>query len=375
MKQTIPYLFLLLLTLLLLPSSLSAQQNNHVYLPLLVKVRQPAGLWLSRSEIMALPTSGPAWEQVKEEAGRTAVKPDLSNQDEDTNVIILAKALVHARTGNTTYRDQVVEAIRVITYENTEDNLGSDGLPQGRPLSVGRKLVTYIIAADIINLPSYRPDLDTDFRAKLRELLTKVVDADQDPDDTIQRTHERRPNNWGTHAGATRIAIALYLNDTAELDRATQVFHGWLGDRIAYADFRFSQSDTSWQCDPDNPVAINPVGCAKEGHAIGGALPEEMRRGGPFTWPPTDTNYPWEALQGAMVQAQLLHRAGYPAWEWEDRALLRAAQFLYQIGWPAAADDEWQLWLLNHAYSTNFATELPANTGKNMGFTDWTHGG
>lgn len=374
MKQTTYCAFLLFSLLLLGLQPLSAQPNHQVYLPLVAKVRQPVGLWLSRAEIMALPTSGPAWEQVKEEAGKTAVKPDLSDQDEKTNVIILAKALVHARTGNASYRDQVVAAIRVITYENTEDNVGSNGLPQGRPLSVGRKLVTYIIAADLINLPHYRPDLDTDFRAKLRELLTKIVDDQGDPDDTIQRTHERRPNNWGTHAGATRIAIALYLNDTAELDRAAQVFKGWLGDRASYADFRFSQGDSSWQCDPDNPVAVNPVGCTKEGHAIGGALPEEMRRGGSFTWPPTDTNYPWEALQGAVVQAQLLHRTGYPAWEWEDRALLRAAQFLYQIGWPATADDEWQLWLLNDAYGAKFAAELPANTGKNMGFTDWTHG-
>lgn len=375
MKQTITYLFLLLFTLLVAPPALFAQQTHHISLPLVAKLRQPPGLWLSRSEIMALPTSGPAWEQVWEEAGKTAVKPDLSDQDEEANVIILAKALVAVRTNNASYRNQVVEAIRVITYENTEDNLGSDGLRQGRPLSVGRKLVTYIIAADLIDLTHSQPGLDADFRTKLRQLLTKIVDDEGDPDDTIQNTHERRPNNWGTHAGATRIAIARYLNDATELDRAAQVFHGWLGDRTTYADFRFSQSDTSWQCDPDNPVAINPVGCTKEGHPIGGALPEEMRRGGPFTWPPTDTNYPWEALQGAVVQAQLLHRAGYPAWEWEDRALLRAAQFLYQIGWPAAADDEWQLWLLNHAYGTHFAAELPANTGKNMGFTDWTHGG
>lgn len=375
MKRTIFYLFLLLFALFIVPHSLSAQQTYAVYLPLVVRLRQPPGLWLSRAEVMALPMSGAAWEQVVEEGGKTAVKPDLSNQDEETNLIILAKALVHARTNNPTYRDQVVEALRVITYENTEDNVGVDGLPQGRPLSVGRKLVTYIIAADLINLAQEQPSLDADFRAKLRQLLTKVVDDEGDPDDTIQRTHERRPNNWGTHAGATRIAIALYLNDRVELDRAAQVFHGWLGSRTTYADFRFSQGDSSWQCDPANPVAINPASCLKDGHPIGGALPEEMRRGGPFTWPPTDTQYPWEALQGAVVQAQLLQRAGYPAWEWEDRALLRAAQFLYQIGWPADDDDEWQLWLLNRAYGTTFATESPASTGKNMGFTDWTHGG
>ena len=41
-------------------------------------------------------------------------------------------------------------------------------------------------------------------------------------------------------------------------------------------------------------------------------------------------NYVWEALQGAFVQAWILHRAGYPALEWQDRALLRAVRWLHE---------------------------------------------
>ncbi|MEZ4659415.1 MAG: hypothetical protein R2911_17795 [Caldilineaceae bacterium] len=56
----------------------------------------------------------------------------------------------------------------------------------------------------------------------------------------------------------------------------------------------------------------------KDGHSIDGALPEEMaRRRLPVA------ARPGPAIRGkrcrALVQAELLQRAGYPAWEWEDR--------------------------------------------------------
>jgi hypothetical protein len=139
--------------------------------------------------------------------------------------------------------------------------------------------------------------------------------------------------------------IALYLGDDLELERTAQVFKGWLGDRDIYAGFEYGK--LSWQAAPKNPVGINPVGAEKDGHSIDGALPEEMRRGGKFRWPPQKTNYTWEALQGALVQAELLQQAGYPAWEWEDKALLQAVQFLYDIGWKPEGDDEWPPWLVN----------------------------
>ena len=318
------------------------------------------GIWISRAEIMELPLSGPAWQQVSEAANSSAGTPDLSDQEDDTNVIILAKAFAFVRTNKSGYRADVADALRMMTYNNTENG--------GRTLALGRELAAYVIAADLIDLASYDPGLDAAFRAKLRELLTKNLDGD-----TLISTHEERPNNWGTHAGASRAAVAAYLGDTAELARTAQVFHGWLGDRSSYAGFNYG--DLSWQCDPSKPVGINPINCMKEGHSIDGALPEEMRRGGKFTWPPKETGYPWEGLQGAVVQAEILHRAGYPTWEWEHEALKRAVQFLYNIGWNPTGDDRWQIWLINHAYGPSFNTETQVSPGKNMGWTDWSHGG
>lgn len=314
------------------------------------------GIWISGDELARLPTIGAAWRQLKAAADQDPGEPDLGDQDQMNDVYVLAKALVYARTGERRYRDEVID--HVMRAMGTEDG--------GQTLALGRNLVAYVIAADLVNLPA-DADKDQRFRAWLRETLTETLNGR-----TLRGTHEVRPNNWGTHAGASRAAVALYLGDAAELERTALVFKGWLGDRQAYAGFRYG-SDLSWQADPENPVGINPKGAMKEGHSIDGALPEEMRRGREFRWPPKKTDYAWEGLQGALVQAEILYRAGFPTWEWEDRALLRAVQFLYDIGWEAEGDDEWQVWLVNHTYGTAFPATTPARPGKNMGWTDWTH--
>lgn len=234
----------------------------------------------------------------------------------------------------------------------------------GRTLALGRNLASYVIAADIVGL---EVEPDAVFRTWLRTTVTENLD-----DRSLQTTHEDRPNNWGTMAGGSRMAVAMYLGDLVELDRAATVFKGYLGDRSAYADFNFG-SDLSWQADPSRPVGINPKGSMKEGHSIDGALPDEMRRGGAFSWPPAETGYAWEALQGALVQAEILHRAGYDAWQWQDQALLRAVEFLYGIGWDAEGDDLWQPWLINARYGTTIAADPAARHGKIIGWTSWTH--
>ncbi len=348
-------------------------ENSYVFIPIIfagtsaiITPKPQIGIWISSEELAKLPTSGPAWKNLKEAADENAGTPDLSNQNDKTNVLILAKALVFARTGEAKYRDQVMEALQVLTYGNTESG--------GRALALGRELGAYVIAADLINLAEYNPSLDVQFRQKLRELLNKKIEGWGSDNRSLVDTHELRPNNWGTHAGASRAAIAVYLGDKAELERTAKVFHGYLGDLSAYNGFQFDD-DLSWACDPNHPSGVNPMGCMKGGHSIDGALPEEMRRGGSFQWPPQQTGYPWEGLQGAVVQAEILYRAGYPTWQWENNALLRAVQFLYGLGWEPESDDRWQLWLINSAYGTSFPVSSPVNPGKNMGWTDWTHPG
>lgn len=312
------------------------------------------GIWMNAGELSNLPMWGPAWDKLKNQGDSPAGTPNISDQDDATDVNTLAKALVYARTGDERYRTEVINL--VMAAIGTE--LG------GRTLALGRNLVSYVIAAELVGLPS---DKDQTFRSWLRRTLTEDLDGD-----TLQSIHERRPNNWGTHAGASRAAVARYLGDLAELDRTARVFKGYLGDRASYANFSFG--DLDWQCDPGNPVGINPKGCTKEGHSVDGVLPDEQRRSGGFTWPPPKENYVYEGLQGAIVQAVILRRAGYDTLNGENRALLRAYEWLRdEAFFSAEGDDTWQLPLVDHFYGEFFWDGSTVRHGKNMGWTDWTH--
>lgn len=294
-------------------------------------------VWLSHGELMRLPTRGAAWESLVATAAESTGTPDLADPVNDADVRTLAKALVGVRLGNEAYLNEV--RTNVTAAMGTE----AGGI---NPLALGRNLAPYVISADLVGLA---PEQDTQFRT----WLGQVIHTDFGGRSLVE-THEERPNNWGTMAGASRAAVAAYLGDTADLARTAQVFKGWLGDRNSYAGFTYGD-DLSWHADPANPVGINPADASKDGHSIDGAQPEEMRRGGPFQWPPLETGYGWEALQGAAVQAEILYRGGFDAWQWQDQALLRAYRFLEGIGWPAEGDDEWIPWLFDARYSMDLA--------------------
>lgn len=319
--------------------------------------RQGGYIIIPKARLATLPVTGPAWQALKAAADGSAGTPDLSNQDQDNNVFVLAKALVYARTREPRYRDEVVA--------NLKAAIGTEG---GRTLALGREIGAYVLAADLIDLSVIDPSFDAQtFRPWLRSLLSLPLEGL-----TLQTTHEQRANNWGTQAGASRAAIAAYLGDATELARVAQVFKGWLGDRTSYAGF--SYGDLSWQADPVHPVGINLVGATIDGIDVDGSLPEEMRRGGTFRWPPAPTDYPWGALEGAILQAEILYQAGYDAWNWENQALERAYEFLLnRANWRPAGNDEWQLWLVDYRYGSISWAGSPGPYGKNFGWSDWLY--
>ncbi len=313
---------------------------------------------LAASSLGSLPQTGTAWKTLFSWANKSA-SPDLSDQNDSSDIVVLAKALVYQRTGADAYRSGAIALIKKAV--GTEAG--------GRTLAEARNLPGFVIAAGLVNLKDADPSFDSGtFRPWLRKVLTESMSEGVN----LVWTQEHRPNNWGMHATAARAAIAAYLGDANELARTAQVFRGWLGDRSAYAGFKFG--DTSWQCDPAHPVGINPAGCTKSGHSIDGVLADDQRRAGGFTWPPQKENYVWEALQGATLAAEILSEHGYAAWSWGDKALLRAVEWLYDVdNFPATGDDSWEPYLIDHAYGTNFASGA-ARPGKNFGFTDWMYG-
>lgn len=317
-----------------------------------------SGIWLTKEEIAALPTLGVAWDKLKAAADSSWGSPLISDQNSNHDVNTLAGALVYARTGNSYYRTKVAESI--MSAIGTEQG--------GRVLALARNLVSYVIAADLIDLKSYDAAKEQTFRNWLSTVRTESMTECTN----LISCHNTRPNNWGMHSGASRVAADIYLGDKTDLAKAAAVFKGWLGDRASYASF--SYGDLSWQCNSSLPVGINPRGCTKNGQNIDGVLPDDQRRSGGFVWPAPKENYVYEALQGGIVEAVLLYRAGYTdVFNWNDQAILRAYNWLYYVNnFSAASDDAWQIYLVNRYYKTSFPVSV-VNPGKNMGWTDWTH--
>ncbi len=320
--------------------------------------RSTKGIWLSRSEVASLPTSGAAWESVQEAASGDLGRPDIADQNSDHDVRTMAAALVAARTNDFEMRNKVIDAL--------SSAIGTER--GGRTLAAGRNLQAYVIAADLIDLPTASPDTNRRFSSWLRAVRTEDLDGN-----TLVETSQDRPNNWGAHATASLTTIAAYLGDRGELDRLAGIFRGWTGERSAYSGFDFG--DLAWQANPGAPVAVNPPGAKLLGHSVDGALPDEMRRGGGLQWPPANTGYPWGAINGAVVTAEVLSRQGYDSWSWGSQALSRAVRFLERdLGWGPGNDDEWVVPVINARFGTKYGVSSPVGLGKNVGFTDWTHG-
>jgi hypothetical protein len=311
-------------------------------------------IWIARDALMALPTSGAAWDRVAADATSDWGMASIADQDSNHDVLTLAGALYAVRMNDTSMRAKTVAAI--------ESAVGTEA--GGRTLALARNLTGYVIAADIVGYQSDR------FSAWLRTV--RLVDLEGR---TLVSTHADRPNNWGTHAGAARIATDRYLGDDADLSQAVAVFRGFLGDRGAYAGFEFG--DPEWQADPSAPVPINPAGATKNGINVDGAIVDDIRRCEcSVSSPAPKENYQWEAMQGIIAQAELLRAAGHhDVWSWSDAAIRRAVDFLYgQANFPAEGDDSFLTYLIDANLGTAYSTGVADRPGKSFGYTGWTHG-
>ena len=315
--------------------------------------------------------SGAAWTNVKSSADASWGSANLSDQNSHHPQYALAGALVFTRTGQASYRTKTEDAIMSVigTENNPDKDCGSS--PKGaRSLSLGRNLAAYVVAADLIDLKLLDAAKDQSFRAWLQAVIRRTNCEGR----TLISCHEIRPNNWGTMCGASRIAADIYLGDSVDLDRAAKVFKGYLGDRTSHAGFTFQSVSLSWMCDPTNPRPINPAGCVKNGHDLSGADVDDVSRGGAYTWPPNATNYSWGGFAAAVAQAEMLSRAGYPAYDWESQAIRRGMNFLETVMASSAGNPtDWIPWLVNYHYGSNFQVKTPTGWGRLMGWTDWSH--
>lgn len=320
---------------------------------------------------MALPTSGPAWENLVAIANDPLGVPDLTDQDNRVGVMTLASALVYARTGDEAYRERARS--QIMAAIGTERVGATNSI-----LSLGRQLGAYVLAADFIKLSGSD---DATFRPWLSDIRTRELGG-HGRWVALTATHEDAPQNWGSFAGASRITASLYLGDTADVARAAQVLRGFLGDRSAYTGFQGPEGARSWSCDPAKFIPVNGP-CSSQGIDLDGAIVRDIDRGGNLKWPPgrAGIGYTLESLQALTLQAELLTVNGYgDAWTWSDQALKRAAGIVTRSGqaggltWNRSEVSYYVPWILNARYGLNLPT-LPAGFGRVFGYTDWLYGG
>ncbi len=313
-------------------------------------------IWTSAEELASIPMSGPAWDALLDGANQDCSNPDISDHNDNTNAYVLAAAIVYARTGEVNYKNKVVSACEKVV---------ADGKPAGKTLAWARETGAYALAADLVG---YRT---LDFESWLFN-MAEVYFAEDNR--TMRQMFETRPNNWGAHAFGTLCAIYRYLGDTSALSEAREF---WIQAVVGPNPGLKYRSDFSWHLDENNLRWINPKDAVKAGINIDGIIPDDMRRGGSLQEPPIHTNYAWGGLQGLVMAARILGRAGMSIWEVADSAVYRAAYALqvryanlYGNEWQAEGDDEWMLPFFDEAYGTNWSNDQPRlwKHGKNAGW-------
>jgi hypothetical protein len=342
------------------------------------------GIWVDPATVRHGPMSGPAWERLLADAEAAPGRADVADQDSGHDVATLAAALACARTASPELCDKARSGL--ISAIGTERG--------GRWLSVGRNLTAYVIAADVLDL---RADGDPDSTGSRVEAWLRGFGTEQLADNTTGAPIGFIPFASGSNAsaqeGAAFAAVAAYLGDRPALERAWEAFRTYVCDRGApdHENIDLHRGvEAGWAYDDQRPCAVNPPASTKEvpegrpgageERPIGGAIVNDMARGGDFAWPPRTTQYPWVGLEGLVPAAVILERAGYPAFAAGDRAVLRAVQYLWDLK-ISARSGRWfherraseVLQLVNVAYGAHFPLDLPAGAGRTVGYTDWTH--
>lgn len=326
---------------------------------------------MSRSDLLARPTSGIPWANMKAVADGSLGTPNLCNQDSKHHLRTLAAALVFARTGSASYglkaRQGVMAAIKT-------QRVGCDNAT----LALGRQLMAYVLAADFAELNGTP---DATFRAWLTTIRRKIIGG-HGVWDSLFRTHVRSATNWGAYAGASRIAASLYLGDTADVAAASKITAGFLGSRTSYRfTDRMSWAALSWSCAPSIYTPVNGV-CKKGVINVSGAVIADISRGGSLRWPPgsTGVHYQLDSIQGVGMQVELLYQNGYPtAWGWTASAVKRMADLVTRsksgggTGWNETTASRQMPWLLNRRYGMSIPRRS-SGMGRSIGFTDWLWG-
>jgi hypothetical protein len=343
------------------------------------------GIWVDKTSLLSLPTTGAAWDAMIVEANKLPADgsgADISNQDSNHDQYTLAAALACARTASATYctkaRAAVMDAVGTEIYTLTTPR--SPATNQWLP--VGRNLGAYIIAADVLNIRA-TSDSQSD-GTKFQNWIASFKGRFGTEGAEFQPFESG--SNASAQMGFVYSAAASYLNDQTMLTRAWDAFRTYAGDPTApdREDININNAISSgWAAAPSKPEAkaVTPKGKISGSLDIGGAIGNDMARGGNVSATPGHTSYPWVGIEGFVPAALILHRAGYPAFEVADQAVKRTHDFLWNLskvdsywwdaGDPGRAGEAKHI--VNKYYGLTYTVPLGVGPGRTVGYTDWTH--
>jgi hypothetical protein len=289
---------------------------------------------------------------------------------------------------------------------NYLQTLINGGYPKAETASVTgwmRQIIPYVLAGDIIDLPSYNFTLYQNWSDYIDQLRFEIGPTNSGFN-SIFSAAEDRSNNHGVIGRAAMTAISIYIGDQDMIDHQVLLFRKWLGEPTLEFnkwgtstphDFGWNASGDTWQLTqpPSNNtrVGVNPEG-TRNGHQFGGIQPEDQRRNSPANYNPSDfpnqdiEEYVEGALANMAVQAELLRRAGYDAHLYSDSAVKRAADRLYHFTTAYSKGYDYLSQkhqagapVINYLYDLNYPEGYTGtHTGSAahaVGFTHYTHSG
>lgn len=345
---------------------------------------------IDSERLASLPDSGAAFSRMRRWADLALAKASLTTPNarspwlpnyDGIGAETLAAALVYARTGEERYRDFVIRVNRfLIGSEDGSSNAGQTD--SEKLLATMRQISAYVMAADLVAMdpnvtgsrPGYRSTAWTPWLAALRTKTigsgncSSIVDCN------------RKATNWGAWASAARIAIDIYLGDTADLDAAVGRLKLYLGETFEGEPWARSGSyDRSWACIPSGLqvafVPVNPSSCGQEKDGI--IVEDASRSDAPFpSWNDVGIDYTFHAYTAQLVAALLLDRRGYDVWNWGEQALRRVMDRLEHLGVATGNGRESAThasWVARYVYGADYPT-APADPGNTLGYTDWLFG-
>lgn len=333
-------------------------------------VSDPGFIMFSVDEITNAASTGTAYNDLVAVAAASIGTVDLADQEKDNAATAYAKALLFAKTRDAALKTAVEAALAQLPTASTPPR--NEGAETGGVLPVARQLAGWVIAADLVG---YRTPA---FEAWVSEIRTRFIGGTGNWD-VLKVTSQVTANNWGTHSLAGRTACSAYLNDRTDLDQCAAIFRRYTGEnRATWGSWvNTNDHDESW-VDSQPMAGINGPGAAV---SIAGAVVEDIARGP--SAPTVDEiglSYSWEALQGAVVTAKLLTRAGYgDCFAWGSSALLRAARFIHSktpqfTSFPYGAypprhpESQWVPLAINQHYGVSL-TGTPVSTPQARGWS------